>query len=117
MTAIGFIGLGRMGAPMAARLIAAGHTLVVLDANAATQARFIAAHGAQAAARPCDLARESEVVITMLPTSVDVADVLYEASGLLAGLRSDALVIEMSSGVPVRTQDLRRRRRPRLRRV
>jgi 3-hydroxyisobutyrate dehydrogenase len=104
MTAIGFIGLGRMGGPMAARLIAAGHSLVVLDANAETQAGFLAAHGGQAAARPNDVAQASEVVITMLPTSADVADVLYEANGLLAGLRSEALVIEMSSGVPGRTQ-------------
>jgi 3-hydroxyisobutyrate dehydrogenase len=104
MTAIGFIGLGRMGGPMAARLVAAGHALVVLDANAATQDAFVAAHGAKAAMRPRDLAQESEVVITMLPTSADVADVLYESTGLLAGLRSDGLVIEMSSGVPARTQ-------------
>jgi 3-hydroxyisobutyrate dehydrogenase len=104
MTAVGFIGLGRMGAPMAARLIAAGHALVVLDANEATQAGFVATHGAKPATRPRDLAQESEVVITMLPTSAHVADVLYESSGLLAGLRSDALMIEMSSGVPARTQ-------------
>jgi 3-hydroxyisobutyrate dehydrogenase len=104
MTAIGFIGLGRMGTQMAARLIAAGHSLVVLDANAAAQARFIETYGGQAASRPRDLAQESEVVITMLPTSADVAAVLYESSGLLAGLRSEALVIEMSSGVPARTQ-------------
>ncbi|HXQ12884.1 MAG TPA: NAD(P)-dependent oxidoreductase [Caulobacteraceae bacterium] len=104
MTTIGFVGLGRMGAPMAARLIAAGHALVVLDANEETQARFVATHGAKPASRPRALAQESEVVITMLPTSADVADVLYESSGLLAGLRSEALVIEMSSGVPARTQ-------------
>jgi 3-hydroxyisobutyrate dehydrogenase len=89
---------------MAARLIAAGHSLVVLDANEARQAGFVATHGAKPATRPRDLARESEVVITMLPTSADVAEVLYESSGLLAGLRSEALVIEMSSGVPARTQ-------------
>ncbi len=104
MSAIGFIGLGRMGEPMAARLIAAGHPLVVLDAKEATQARFVGAYGTKAASRPRDLAQACEVVITMLPTSADVADVLYELSGLLAGLRPEALVIEMSSGVPARTQ-------------
>jgi 3-hydroxyisobutyrate dehydrogenase len=104
MTAIGFIGLGRMGAPMAARLVTAGHSLTVLDKNEAAQAGFLAAQKATAATRPRDLAQASDMVITMLPTSGDVADVLYESSGLLAGLKPDALVIEMSSGEPARTQ-------------
>ncbi|HLI65552.1 MAG TPA: NAD(P)-dependent oxidoreductase [Caulobacteraceae bacterium] len=104
MTAIGFIGLGRMGTPMAARLADAGHALTVLDISEAAVAHFCAAHPATAAARPRDLAQSSNVVITMLPTSAVVADVLYESAGVLAALKPGALVIEMSSGVPARTQ-------------
>lgn len=105
MTAIGFVGLGRMGAPMAARLAGAAHELAVLDIAADAQARFIAGHPkARTAQSPQDLAQDSDVVITMLPTSADVADVLYGATGVLAGLRPGALVIEMSSGAPARTR-------------
>ncbi|HEY1753506.1 MAG TPA: NAD(P)-dependent oxidoreductase [Caulobacteraceae bacterium] len=106
MTEIGFIGLGRMGAPMAARLAAAGHALTVLDAAAAASERFLAAHPASAAASARELAAASEVTITMLPTSAVVAEVLRGPDGALAGLRSGALVIEMSSGEPAATQAL-----------
>ncbi|HLK23297.1 MAG TPA: NAD(P)-dependent oxidoreductase [Caulobacteraceae bacterium] len=105
MTAIGFIGLGRMGAPMAACLAGAGHELAVLDKAEGAQTRFLGEHpAARAVQRPRDLAQESQVVITMLPASADVADVLYGTAGVLAGLKPGSLVIEMSSGAPARTQ-------------
>ena len=106
MTAIGFVGLGRMGAPMAARLRAAGHDLTVLDASVGALAAFLAAEKATPATTPRQLATASDVVITMLPTSAIVADALRGPDGALAGLRPGALVIEMSSGVPATTQAL-----------
>ena len=106
MTAIGFIGLGKMGAPMAVRLCAAGHHLTVLDASADAIATFLAANQATAAKTARDLAAGSDIVVTMLPTSAIVAQVLLGADGVLAGLRPSALVIEMSSGVPATTQVL-----------
>jgi 3-hydroxyisobutyrate dehydrogenase len=106
MTTIGFIGLGRMGAPMAARLVGAGHDLVVLDVSAEAMARVCAAHPARSAATPKAVGEASEVVVTMLPTSEVVEDVLGGPDGLLAGLRPGALVLEMSSGVPSATQAL-----------
>jgi 3-hydroxyisobutyrate dehydrogenase len=106
MTAVGFIGLGRMGAPMAARLAAAGHQLTVLDASADAMARFLADHPAAQAATPRELASACEILVTMLPTSAVVAEVLAGPDGALAGLRPGALVIEMSSGVPATTQAL-----------
>ena len=106
MTAIGFIGLGKMGAPMAARLCAAGYDLAVLDASAEATATFLGANKATAAATARDLAAASDVVITMLPTSAIVAQVLHGADGVLVGLKPGALVIEMSSGVPAVTQAL-----------
>jgi 3-hydroxyisobutyrate dehydrogenase len=104
MSAIGFIGLGRMGGPMAARLVSAGHVLTVLDVSEDAQSMFLAAHAVKPAQRPRDVAQASDVVITMLPTSADVADVLYGAGGLISGLKPETLVIEMSSGAPARTQ-------------
>jgi 3-hydroxyisobutyrate dehydrogenase len=106
MTAIGFIGLGKMGAPMAARLCAAGHGLTVLDAAADAVASFLAANPATPAKTARELAAGSDIVITMLPTSAIVAQVLQGADGVLAGLKPNALVIEMSSGVPATTQAL-----------
>ena len=106
MTAVGFIGLGKMGAPMAARLRGAGHDLTVLDTSADATASFVAANRAMNAQSARALAASSEVVITMLPTSAVVAQVLHGAEGVLAGLQPDALVIEMSSGVPATTQAL-----------
>ena len=106
MTAIGFIGLGKMGAPMAARLCAAGHDLTALDASADAMADFLAANKASPAKTARALAAGSAVVITMLPTSAIVAQVLHGADGVLAGLQPNALVIEMSSGVPATTQAL-----------
>ena len=106
MTAIGFIGLGKMGAPMAGRLRAAGHDLIVLDASAEAMASFLAANPATAARTPRELAERGDVVVTMLPTSAIVAGVLQGPDGALTGLRPGALVIEMSSGVPSATQAL-----------
>jgi 3-hydroxyisobutyrate dehydrogenase-like beta-hydroxyacid dehydrogenase len=66
---IGFIGLGVMGTPMAGHLAKAGHELTVLDIDAAKAERVAAAHpGVRIAATPRDVARTSEVVVTMLPS-------------------------------------------------
>jgi 3-hydroxyisobutyrate dehydrogenase len=106
MTAIGFIGLGKMGAPMAARLCAAGHDLAVLDASPEAMAAFLTGNRAAAARTPRELAEGRDVVITMLPTSAIVAEVLHGPGGALAGVSPGVLVIEMSSGVPTATQAL-----------
>jgi 3-hydroxyisobutyrate dehydrogenase len=106
MSAIGFIGLGRMGAPMAARLAGAGHALTVCDVDAGATARFAAEHPAKVAATPRAAAEGADVVISMLPNSAIVAAVLRGPHGALAGLKRGAIVLEMSSGVPTITQGL-----------
>ena len=106
MTAIGFIGLGRMGRPMAARLAAAGHSLTVNDAAPAAVADFLEAHPSRRAETPREVGQASDIVITMLPTSAVVAEVLQGPDGLLAGTAPGALIIEMSSGEPSATQAL-----------
>jgi 3-hydroxyisobutyrate dehydrogenase len=107
MSVVGFIGLGRMGAPMAARLANAGHALTVLDVDAEAVSRFLAAHpAAKSAATPRAAAEGADVVITMLPSSAIVADVLRGPDGALAGLKEGCIVIDMSSGVPAITQAL-----------
>lgn len=100
---LGFIGIGAMGWPMASRLLAAGHELVLFDNDAARLADFTAKVGGSPAASPAEAARDADLVVTMLPSSAVVEAVLEGPNGVLAMLRPDAIVIEMSSGVPAAT--------------
>jgi 3-hydroxyisobutyrate dehydrogenase-like beta-hydroxyacid dehydrogenase len=98
---IGFIGLGIMGTPMAGHLAKAGHELTVLDIDAAKADRVAAAHpGVQVAATPRDLARASDVVVTMLPSGSYVRDVALGTHGLIEGFDGGELVIDTSSCEP-----------------
>src|SRR5690606_38958762 len=97
-TNVGFIGLGSMGKPMSACLMNAGYRLTLLDADEAMVQEYAARTGAQVAQNAADLARQCDIIITMLPTSAIVEAVLTGADGLLAGVRPDALILEMSSG-------------------
>ena len=93
MTEIAFVGLGAMGAPMARRLLDAGHELTVWNRTSA-RAEPLAEAGARVAATPADAVRDAAVVITML------ADPAAEEAVLRAiadALRPDALLIEMST--------------------
>lgn len=100
---IGVIGLGAMGAPMARRLRGVGFTLVVQDADGGRAQALAAEIGATSAATPGDLMAACGIVVTMLPTSAIVAEVL-DAS--LPRMAPGTLVVEMSSGVPARTREI-----------
>jgi len=102
---IGFIGLGVMGKPMAKHLVAAGRRLVVHNRSRPAVDELVAA-GATAADSPADVARESAVVITMLPDTPDVERVLTGPNGVLSGLQSTAVVIDMSSISPAAAERL-----------
>jgi len=104
-TTVAFIGLGAMGFPMAARLVAAGHALRVFDIAPATAARFADAHAASACSSPAQALRDADVVITMLPSSKEVESTLLAAEAT-AALRRGTLVIDMSSSEPMRTRAL-----------
>lgn len=108
-TRIGFIGLGAMGEPMAARLAAAGYAVAVHDADAARTDQIARAIGARTAASPKDVATGCDILVTMLPSSAIVEKVLEGAEGALAGLAQGALIVEMSSGVPDATRSMAER--------
>jgi 3-hydroxyisobutyrate dehydrogenase len=99
MVKVGFIGLGHMGGPMSANVLAAGHDLVVHDLRADAATDLLAA-GAAWAASPRDAGAGRDVVITMLPTPRHVADVLLGPDGLLDGLAPGAVWADMSTSVP-----------------
>ena len=104
---IGFIGLGNMGVPMAGRLIDGGYSLVVNDIRH-DAARPLLARGATWAASPAEVAAAAQTVITILPTSREVREVLLGAKGLLDALRPGSLVLEMTSADPSVTRELER---------
>jgi 3-hydroxyisobutyrate dehydrogenase-like beta-hydroxyacid dehydrogenase len=102
--AVGFVGLGIMGAPMAGHIADAGYPLTVFDVDRATSAALAALHpSVTVAADLPGLAATSAVVITMLPDGHVVQDVTVgttDDAGLLAGLSPGSLVIDTSSSQP-----------------
>jgi 2-hydroxy-3-oxopropionate reductase len=108
LSTIGFIGLGTMGHPMAARVQAAGYPLVVADFAPPLPAGLITA-GAQVCATNQEVARSADVVIIMVPDTPDVDLVLFGEHGVAAGLQPGQTVIDMSSISPTATVDFSRR--------
>jgi 2-hydroxy-3-oxopropionate reductase len=100
---IGFIGLGIMGTPMATRLQQAGYPLVVFDRKPDSCTQFVA-QGAILGANPFDVANQSEVIITMLPDTPDVEEVMFGQNGLLPALKPGKIYIDMSSISPKMAQ-------------
>ncbi|MFI5012691.1 MAG: NAD(P)-dependent oxidoreductase [Hyphomicrobiales bacterium] len=104
--AIGFIGLGNMGRPMAARLAAAGYAIRACDRDEAAMRGFVAAHGGTVASTPATLARGVDIVIAMLPDGRAVREVALGEHGLAGALPAGAILIDMSSSDPVGTREL-----------
>ncbi|HEY3614768.1 MAG TPA: NAD(P)-dependent oxidoreductase, partial [Gaiellales bacterium] len=96
---VGFVGLGSLGRQLAARVAAAGHPLVVHDRDAAAVAVLVAA-GATAAPSPRAVAATADCVITCLPSSQAVSDVVAGPDGIAAGLRRGGTWIDMSTNDP-----------------
>jgi 3-hydroxyisobutyrate dehydrogenase len=103
---IGFIGLGSMGWPMASLLHKAGYPLLVIDASVERAQKFAKEIGGTVAASNRALAQGADVIVTILPTSAIVDSVLNGPEGVIAGLRPDTVIVEMSSGVPTITRTL-----------
>src|SRR5215467_2036742 len=82
MAVIGFIGLGNMGAPMAANLVKAGHRVTGYDISASAL-QALASAGVRAAGSAAEAARGADVVITMLPAGEHVREVWMHQGGLI----------------------------------
>jgi 2-hydroxy-3-oxopropionate reductase len=100
---VGFIGLGIMGRPMAENLIAAGYDLVAYNR---TREKAEELEGATVAQSPKEVAEQSDIIITMLPDSPQVEEVLLGEDGVLAGVKDGALIVDMSTISPVVTEEL-----------
>jgi 3-hydroxyisobutyrate dehydrogenase len=99
---IGFIGIGHMGNPMAAQLVAKGFSVTVYDAHPDAMHAFVNAHGGAAAASLADVGQGTDAVIFMLPDGNAVRRVLFE-DGLATHLASDAVAIDMGTSAPADT--------------
>jgi 2-hydroxy-3-oxopropionate reductase len=105
MSAIGFIGLGIMGRPMAKNLLRAGHQLVVFDLTQSAVDELVESH-ADKGISCADVASRSDLVITMLPDGPDVEKAVLGRGGVLDGARSGSTLVDMSSINPAVSQKI-----------
>jgi 3-hydroxyisobutyrate dehydrogenase len=99
METVGFIGLGNMGGPVAGHIQRAGYPLVVYDLRAEVTGPFLA-RGATAANSAAELAGRSDVIITALPMPVDVERVACGGGGIIDGIRSGSVFVDISTSPP-----------------
>ncbi|MDB5841064.1 MAG: garR2, partial [Herminiimonas sp.] len=103
MAKIGFIGLGIMGTPMAANLLAAGHQLYVHSNKLAPAS--LTGGGATQCASGADVARQADIIITMVPDTPNVEAVLFGENGVASALTPGKIVVDMSSISPLATKE------------
>src|SRR5438132_8650963 len=106
MAGIAFLGLGRMGARMATRLLDAGHDLTVWN-RSKEKAEPLAERGARVAGTPREAAEGADVVITMLADEAALRDVVLGTDGVVAGLAAGALLVDMSTVGPDAIREIR----------
>jgi 3-hydroxyisobutyrate dehydrogenase len=102
---VGFIGLGIMGMPMARNLLRAGFEVVAYN-RTPSKAEALAKEGARKASSPKELAMECPVVITIVSDTKDVAAVILGKDGVIEGIRSGSVVIDMSTISPKATREI-----------
>jgi 2-hydroxy-3-oxopropionate reductase len=108
-----FVGLGIMGTPMARNLMDSGYELVLHNRTRYKAEELANAGRAEVADSPAEVARNSEVVITMLPGPPEVAEVVAGEEGILDGAGEGSLLIDMSTSSPVLARELARTARRR----
>lgn len=99
MAAVGFVGLGLMGRPMAGHLLAAGHRLTVWNRTPA-RTGDLAARGARVAADPAGAAADADVVVVCVGDTPDVEAVLFGPAGVAAGAPAGCTVINSTTSDP-----------------
>ena len=108
LSAIGFIGLGTMGLPMAALVQGAGYGLNIVDFDPPLP-QLLLDGGARVCATNRQVAEVADIVALMVPDTPDVETVLFADDGVAAGLRPGSTVVDMSSISPAATIDFAHR--------
>lgn len=102
---IGFIGLGAMGSPMSKNLIKNGYGLTVYD-MVRERMETLVQEGAEAAESCKEVAERSDVIITMVPSSPHVREVVFGRGGVIEGIKKGSILIDMSTIDPVTTREI-----------
>lgn len=105
MKRVGFIGLGIMGKHMSKNLINAGYDLVVYDI-VPEAVQEVAAAGAEAGSSPSDVASKTDIIITMLPNSPEVKEVVLGENGIIEKVKPGSIIADMSSIAPLVSQEV-----------
>ena len=103
---VGLVGLGAMGGPIARNFVNSGQSLIVRDADANAQQRFLDQHPSAIGSTSFADFADCDVVVLVLPTSDIVDAVVLSDAGLLSHLRPGSTIIDMGSSIPARTQQL-----------
>lgn len=102
---VGMIGLGIMGKPMAKNIIKAGYELTIVSSNKNTIQELLEL-GANIVSSPKEVGLNSDVIVTMLPNSPQVKEVLFNENGLLEGTQKGKIIIDMSSISPLASKEV-----------
>lgn len=105
MERIGFIGLGIMGQPMCLNLLKAGYSITAFN-RTAFKLEAVVKKGAKKADTPAQVAKESDIIITIVTDSEDVEQVILGQEGVMYGAKAGSVVIDMSTISPSVTQDI-----------
>ena len=100
---LGFIGLGIMGSPMAGHLLKGGHQVFVTTRSQVPEDLIKA--GAVACKTAADVAKQADIIFTMVPDTPDVEKVLFGENGISSGISKGKTVIDMSSISPITTKE------------
>jgi 3-hydroxyisobutyrate dehydrogenase len=106
---IGFIGLGNMGFPMAARLVDAGYNLTVFDKNSEVLDKFVTENMSAGIDDLAEMAKHSDLIITMLPDANAVQKIVLgsqSSAGLVNYMTKGTILVDMSSCAPLSTREL-----------
>lgn len=100
---LGFVGLGIMGSPMAAHLVAAGHEVFINTRSKIPEE--LSNSSAIPCSSPAEVASKADIIITMVPDTPDVEKVLFGDNGIASGLSKGKIVVDMSSISPIATKE------------
>jgi 3-hydroxyisobutyrate dehydrogenase-like beta-hydroxyacid dehydrogenase len=103
---IGFIGLGAMGLPMARRLVRRGYETITMVHHRREPAEELAALGARIVTTPSEVARQSELVITIVPADAELRQITLGENGLVEGFSEGKILIDMTTATPLTIQEL-----------
>lgn len=105
---VAFLGLGAIGTPMAEH-VAKNSMLTVWNRTRGKAIAFARRTGAQVAATPADAARQADVIITCLPSSVEVEEVVFGVDGIVHGSSSGSVLVDCTSGDPIASRQIAQR--------